>query len=65
MLQQEDFKHTVSLPTPHSIVNIRVWLYNNNIEYTYSTHDVGMVCPSVEYHFTKERDATLFILKWS
>lgn len=64
VLLKEDFKHSVKLPTPHDMVLIRVWLYENNIKYTYSTYDIGGHASSIKYHFVNERDATLFILKW-
>ena len=61
----DDYKHTVSLPTPHDGGAVRHWLAQTNIRFTYSTHNINNPAPTVEYHFIKERDATLFALKWS
>lgn len=52
---------TVRLATPHDGVTVRQWIRDNGIQYTFSTHWLGMV----EYHFTNQADAVMFALRWA
>lgn len=60
----KEFIHTVSVPVPFDATTVRDWLDTNGIRYTYSTHNIAKTLPTVEFHFIKEKHATLFRLKW-
>ena len=68
IIPSEDFIHSVMLATPHNHRDVKRWLDEQSICYTFFTHIAPHYLPTkspVEYKFANERDAALFALKWS
>ena len=64
ILLRKDFKHEVSLPTPHNGEEVRKWCSVNRMPFVYSTYNCGKPNSTIEYIFADESDAAMFALRW-